>query len=155
MNRVILHPRAREALLEHVSGAHPRGVCGLLIGVRAVEEARVTRALACPNVAAVDRETSFAISPRAVINVRRALRGTADTVLGFYHSFANAAAVPSTADEGSIRRWPETVWLIAPVLAGETQSMRAWWLDGVEAAVRELEVQTRSAPLRHLVSCPE
>jgi proteasome lid subunit RPN8/RPN11 len=103
---------------------------------------RVSRALPCPNVAAPEERTHrFVIDPRAVLNVRRSLRNTKETIVGFYHSHPDVAAEPSRTDMEYIRLWPETVWLIVPVDAGSAGEPRAWWLDEVDdPAARELRV---------------
>ena len=102
-----------------------------------VSGVRVTRALPCPNVAPREEQAHFfALDPRAVVNVRRSLRNTAESIVGFYHSHPDAAAQPSAADMEYIRLWPETVWLIVPVAAGEPGEPRAWWLDEAAAVAR-------------------
>ncbi len=142
--RIAAATRAR--LLDHAAGGYPLEVCGLLIGVGEADGTalRVTRVLPCPNVApAAERRTRFAIEPRVVINVRRALRGTPEQILGFYHSHPDAAAEPSATDMEYVRLWPETVWLIVPVAGGAAGPPRAWWLDGADAAApRELGLRT-------------
>lgn len=156
MTEVTLLEGAHDALLAHASRAYPREACGLLIGVLAENEARVTRALPCPNIAdASERERGFMIDPGALLNVRRSLRGTDQTILGFYHSHADADATPSGTDLAHIRLWPETVWLITPVLSGQPYPPRAWWLDGLSTdEAREVAVR-RAAPAFTLAGCPE
>lgn len=156
MNGVTLSARAHTSVREHAATASPLEACGMLIGVADGDGVRVTRALACPNVAALEeRGHRFEIDPRAVINVRRALRGTAESVVGFYHSHPSAEAAPSASDMVSIRLWPETLWVIVPVQDGEAGEPRAWWLDEAGApAARELAVRVPPPPAR-LVACPE
>lgn len=148
----------RARLLDHAAGGYPLEVCGLLIGVGEDDGAalRVTRTLPCPNVAPADeRRRRFAIEPRAVINVQRALRGTSERILGFYHSHPDAAAEPSATDMNYVRLWPETVWLIVPVARGAAGLPRAWWLDGMDAAApRELALRT-VRPSSGPVPCPD
>lgn len=146
MTEVRIAAVQRARLLDHAAGGYPFEVCGMLIGVEEDDGAalRVTRTLPCPNVApAEERRRRFAIEPRVVINVRRALRGTPERILGFYHSHPDAAAEPSATDMEYVQLWPETVWLIVPVAGGAAQPPRAWWLDGADAAApRELTLRT-------------
>lgn len=156
MNRVTLVARANGTILEQLIGAYPYEGCGLLIGYHSGDGIRVTRALPCPNVAPVEeRSHRFSIDPRAFINVRKSLRGSSESVVGFFHSHPDAAAVPSKTDMEYLRLWPETVWLIVPVNAGHPGDPRAWWLDHTDdEAARELEVE--SLPVRTAVQiCPE
>ena len=157
MNRVSLPARLRESAADHGVGAYPFEACGLLIGYATEEGVQVTRALRCPNVAPRELQTHrFSIDPRVVINVRRSLRGTLESVVGFYHSHPDAPAAPSATDMEFIRLWPETVWLIVPLNAGVAGEARAWGLDEPESPLaREIEVRvqpTRSAPA---LACPE
>ena len=148
MKQVTLVGRVREAASDHAAGTYPFEGCGLLVGHVEEERVRVSRAVPCPNVAAPEERTHrFIIDPRAVLNVRRSLRGTSESIVGFYHSHPDAEAKPSRTDMEYIRLWPETVWLIVPVQGGEAGEPRAWWLDEADAPhARELKV--RVPPVR-------
>lgn len=105
---------------------------------------RATKAVPCPNVAPPrERRERFIIDPRAVLNIRRAVRATDRSIIGFYHSHPDAQARLSATDMEYVRLWPETVWIIVPVQRTGPQSPRAWWLEDAEGAVpRELVVNT-------------
>ena len=155
MTQLTLTGRAGEAALDHAATAYPFEGCGLLIGYLGEGDVRVTRALPCPNVAAREEQTHrFVIDPRAVLNVRRSLRNTAESVVGFYHSHPDAPAMPSTTDMEFIRLWPETVWLIVPVAGGEVGEPRAWWLDDVDSP-RPRELTVHVPPVPAAATCPE
>lgn len=156
MNQVSLPPKAKDAALDHAASAYPFEGCGLLVGYTGEDGIRVTRVVPCPNVAERSEQTHrFVIDPRAVLNVRRSLRNTAETIVGFYHSHPDAPAAPSKTDMEFIRLWPETVWMIVPVEGGAPGAPRAWWLDDVDAsAARELTLHV--PPVRSTVAtCPE
>jgi proteasome lid subunit RPN8/RPN11 len=157
VKRVSLTARALGVALEHAAATYPYEGCGLLIGYQAEDGARVTRALPCPNVAPQETRTHrFVIDPRAVLNVRRSLRGTSESVVGFFHSHPDVPAAPSATDMEYIRLWPETVWLIVPVARGEATAPRAWWLDEVDSTeARELEVETIPTRTVAVTVCPE
>jgi proteasome lid subunit RPN8/RPN11 len=157
VKQVTLTARARDAALDRGVTTYPFEGCGLLIGYLGEDGVRVTRSLACPNVAEKSLQTHrFVIDPRAVLNVRRSLRGTAETIVGFYHSHPDSPAAPSSTDMEFIRLWPETVWLIVPVRGGEAGEPRAWWLDDVEApSARELRVNVLAARAVAVTTCPD
>lgn len=156
VGEVVVGGPVRDALREHAGRAFPHEACGLLIGAVDGERVFITRALPCPNLAPVEeRHHRFTIDPRAVINVRRSLRGTPESIVGFYHSHTNGRAVPSALDLEHIRLWHETVWLIVPEgsPAGESP-VRAWWLDAGEQEVRELSYRVATLDVGR-VACPE
>lgn len=157
MRQVSLPARVLAAARDHAAGTYPYEGCGLLLGYPAEDGVRVSRLLPCPNVAPPERRAHFfVIDPRVVINVRRSLRGTPEQVVGFYHSHPDAAAAPSSEDMEYIRLWPETVWLIVPVAAGEPGEARAWWLDEVEdERARELGVEVIPVRTTAVTACPE
>jgi proteasome lid subunit RPN8/RPN11 len=156
MNQVQLAGRLREAIAAHAAADYPREACGLLVGHLAADGvARVTRVVRCPNRAETEAQTTrFLIDPGAVINVRRSLRGTAETIIGFYHSHPDRPAAPSASDLEYMRLWPRTVWLIAPVDAGIPHAVRVWLLDETDGpAPREMELVDPAPAAR--VGCPE
>jgi proteasome lid subunit RPN8/RPN11 len=157
VSRATLTARVRERVLEHAAATYPYEGCGLLIGYVGEDGPRVTRALPCPNVAAPETRTHrFSIDPRAVLNVRKSLRGSQETVIGFFHSHPDAPAAPSVTDMEYIRLWPETVWLIVPVFAGDATQPRAWWLDDAdEPQARELAVEVLPVRTAVMATCPE
>ena len=157
MKQVTLPARIRDAALDHAVGTYPYEACGLLIGYQGEDGVRVSRSVRCPNVAPREAQTHrFAIDPRAVLNVARSLKGTPESIVGFYHSHPDAPAAPSATDMEFIRLWPETVWLIAPVSGGHAGEPRAWWLDDVEdTAAREIAVRVQQVSTVAVAPCVE
>ena len=155
-HQVVVAGPVRDAVRGHAGRTFPQEACGLLIGRVEPEGVLVTRAVPCPNQAPVDeRHHRFSIDPRAVLNVRRTLRGTPESIVGFYHSHPDGRAVPSVLDLEHIRLWPETVWLIVPMLDGHAQAPgRAWWLDEGETEVRELSIRVAALGASRM-ACPE
>jgi proteasome lid subunit RPN8/RPN11 len=143
-------------LLDHAAGGYPLAVCGLLIGDNDGAALRVTRVVPCPNTAPpAQRRQRCAIDPRAVSNVRRALHGTPERVLGFYRSEPDGAAGTPVAGSEQVRPWPGAIWLVVPVARGDAGAPRAWWLDGAGAAgPRELAVRPFH-PSTGLAPCPD
>ncbi|MGH7475944.1 MAG: M67 family metallopeptidase [Longimicrobiales bacterium] len=139
-----LAARPLDALCADAAARYPEEACGLLLGQVAATELSITRAVACPNTApAEQRRRSFEIDPRAVLNLRRELRGTATAHVGFYHSHPDAEARPSERDLPYLLLWPETLWLIVPVEAGASGAARAWWVAGKAAGAEPIEVELR------------
>lgn len=155
VGQVVVAGPVRDALAGHAGRAFPHEACGMLIGRIEAQGVLVTRSVPCPNVAPVEeRRHRFTIDPRAVINVRRTLRGTSDSIVGFYHSHTDGRAVPSVLDLEHIRLWPETVWLIVPEGSDREHPVRAWWLDAGETEVRELAYRVSAVSSARFV-CPE
>lgn len=143
-------------LLDHAAGSYPLAVCGLLVGDDDGDALRVTRAIPCPNAAPpAERRQRCAIDPGAISNVRRALHGTPERVLGIYLSEAEGAAAPPGSGIEPVAPWPGSLWLIVPVVGGEAGTPRAWWLDGADAAsAREVAVRPFH-PSTGLAPCPD
>lgn len=154
---MILLAAARESAVRHAEKGYPQEACGLLIGRVDPDGVRVTRALPCPNVAEPsERERRFAIDPRVVLNVRRSLRGSSESIVGFFHSHPDHTAEPSALDREHIALWPETLWMIVPVAGGAPAEARVWWLDQSEdAEIRELPVRVVTPRVPALAGCPE
>lgn len=157
VDEVVVGGPVRDGLRGHAARAWPHEACGLLIGRVDGTHVFVTRALPCPNQAPLEeRHHRFSIDPRAVINVRRSLRGTGESIVGFYHSHTDGRAVPSALDLEHIRLWPETVWAIVPQTEGEGEPgpVRVWWLDDGAREVRELSYRVAALSTGRMV-CPD
>jgi len=116
-------------------------VCGILVGVIEKGLTRVRRIIPCGNIEPVERRRNrFSIDPREIIEVERILRGTAEEVVGFYHTHPFSDAVPSGVDLTFMELWPESFWLIvertAEIGGGR---MRVWvWDSNATQQVREV-----------------
>jgi proteasome lid subunit RPN8/RPN11 len=143
-----------DRIVEHAVASEPFEACGLLVGRREEEAVWITRSVPCPNVAPLEERTRrFQIEPRAILNVRRTLRGTSESIVGFYHAHPDGSSSPSALDLEYIRLWPETVWVIAALGAAPNPSPRAWWLDAEETEPRELPLRVSRNVAR--TACPE
>ena len=139
----------------HSESEYPLEACGLLVGSSDDGAFRVARSVPCLNAAEpAERRHRFTIDPRAVLNVDRVLRGTAERIVGFYHSHPDAEAELSATDLEHVRLWPATVWLIVPVRGGRAAAPRAWVLEDAPAtAPRELAVHEDVTPAG--AACPD
>lgn len=142
VNRVVLDPLPWEAIREHGVGGGGEEVCGVLVGRKEGAALWVTRIMEAANLAAPDeRGRRFLMDRRAVLDVQRALRGSGERLLGFYHSHPDGSSEPSALDRTYMVLWPGTAWLIVPVAGGvPAGAPRAWWVEENVAAARELEV---------------
>src|SRR3546814_383615 len=103
--------------------AFPRECCGLLIGAGE----HVTRIVAAANLdPAPDR---FELDPAVHLRVQRELRGTAERVIGHYHSHPNGLAEPSAVDLAAAAHDPRMLWLIAGC---DGRMLRVGWRGGGE-----------------------
>ncbi|MDX2145309.1 MAG: M67 family metallopeptidase [Rhodospirillaceae bacterium] len=114
----LILPRAvAEQLLAHARAEAPRECCGLLVG----QGLRVTRAVPTANIAA-EPTRRFEIDPQRQFDLLRAVRGTAEEVIGHYHSHPGAAPEPSAHDL-AMAHDPEAVWVIvSPDRPAETMA---------------------------------
>lgn len=101
--------------------AVPAEACGLLTGQWQGRNVLIRRAIASRNLAHDRRSDRFEIDPVLHIRLQRRLRGTAEAVVGVYHSHPSGDASPSKTDiaEAAYDGW---VWLIAAIRNGECNS---------------------------------
>ncbi len=93
--------------------AFPFECCGLLIG-HGRRTIQVTRLVPAPNLLAGEAPDRFELDPRIRIATERELRGSAERVVGHWHSHPNGSPRPSPTDLE--QAWePDLVWLIAAV----------------------------------------
>jgi proteasome lid subunit RPN8/RPN11 len=106
------------ALPRLAAAAMPREACGLLVGRAAADGVTVTGLAPSRNLAAA--EDAFEIDAALQLALQRQLRGTAEAVVGVWHSHPTGAPTPSARDvEGA---WEAGLaWLIT---AGEETA--AW-----------------------------
>jgi len=118
--RVILPDEVRLRILAHARQNPAAECCGLLIGT-GEEAVHIASAEAAENVAA-DPAARFEINPQRQFDVLRRLRGTAQRIIGHYHSHPGGPAAPSAHDR-AMAHDPEAVWLI---VAPETADVAAF-----------------------------
>lgn len=123
----------RRATLNAVTAAacaaYPEECCGLLIGAKEGDHWRIDEAVAAANVAPKPRHDRFEVDPALHLRLQRELRGTAQAVIGHYHSHPNGRAIPSAADlehaeDGGL------LWIIVAVSVAETAASAFQMEDG-------------------------
>ena len=103
---------ALSAIRAHAERESPRECCGLLVGASAA----IDEAIPARNLSA--NPSRYRIDPQDHITTNRRLRGTPRAVIGAYHSHPHSPAVPSERDLAEAH-YPEFVWLIVSLMAGE------------------------------------
>lgn len=111
--------------------ALPLEACGLLVGPDAD---RVSRVEPAANVAA-EPARRFEIDPRQLLALHRALRGSAERLIGHWHSHPLGPPVPSACDR-EMAFDPDMVWLLVAPADG---TARAWRV--VEGGFAEIPIE--------------
>ncbi|MDA5193006.1 M67 family metallopeptidase [Govanella unica] len=114
----------RQQIAEAAQAAFPQECCGLLIGT----DGRVNRVVAARNLRA--EPDRFELDPALHLKIQRELRGTAERVIGHYHSHPNGHALPSQVDLAEAYD-PGLVWVIAAT-DGQAVEIAAFEFDGTE-----------------------
>ena len=129
-----LPQRLTRRLIAEAQTAAPDEACGLLVGWRESDRVSATRTVQCENMAPRGtRTTRFSIDPRRLIEEERAIRGSKEEVVGFYHSHPASDPVPSLLDRTYMALWPEAVWVIVGAGSGRAcPAVRAWNLDSAD-----------------------
>jgi proteasome lid subunit RPN8/RPN11 len=113
----------RDTLSAAARAAFPHEVCGLLIGAG---EGTVVLSdlMVTPNIAA-DPARRFEIDPQVQFETLRRLRGTAQRIVGHFHSHPNGTATLSAHDL-AVAYDPDAIWVVIPVTAGAVGDARAF-----------------------------
>lgn len=133
------------AMQAWVEPAWPGEGCGLLIGARGPEGARITRIVEARNLAREAGTDRFEIDPRVYLAAERGLQ-PGEVMLGFFHSHPDCPEVPSETDRRFAEGWPGFVWLILRVEQGTSAGMRAWRLRTDAGGFDELRLRYDTTP---------
>jgi proteasome lid subunit RPN8/RPN11 len=126
---IVLSASQRAQIVSIAERAYPEECCGLLIG-RDDPTGRiiVARIVESRNVRTDRARDRFEIDPQVRITVERELRGSAERVVGHYHSHPDHPAHPSSTDL-EMAFEPSLVWLIVGVADGRAGDINAFRLD--------------------------
>ncbi len=92
----------------------------------------MTAAKRARNVVGENRQRRYVIDPMEQLRTEKALSGTGEAVLGYYHSHPNHPAEPSEFDRS--HAWPSYSYVILSIVDGKPADLRAWVLDGESSA---------------------
>jgi proteasome lid subunit RPN8/RPN11 len=117
----------RAAIAAHGEQTYPDECCGFLIGrtegdIKIVEEVR-----AATNVHEEGHARRYLVDPREQLQVEKSLRGTGQSVVGYYHSHPNVAAQPSEYDRA--HAWPFYSYVIISVRDGRCVELNSFTLS--------------------------
>jgi proteasome lid subunit RPN8/RPN11 len=122
-----------DEIRRHGEAAYPAECCGVLIG-REEGDAKVVVRLE----PAVNRRTDdphrYLIAPEDLLRLERALRGTGENIVGYYHSHPDHPARPSAFD--TEHAWPWYSYLIVRIDGGQGADMASWVLDEARPVMR-------------------
>jgi proteasome lid subunit RPN8/RPN11 len=114
----------RAQMIAHARDAYPDECCGLLVGVG-------SRIEQCVRVRNVDPRPAvrYAIDPAGHIALVRRLRGTAQSIVGCYHSHPAGPPAPSESDVAEAY-YPEFVWVIVSAHGPHAGEIAAFRIQG-------------------------
>ena len=139
MGDVVHMTRAvRDAVLGHARRALPNECCGLLIGVSAGADTRITRAWAARNLRRTP--TRYLIDPADHFAAIRAARRAGLAVVGAYHSHPASPPSPSATDA----READDTSLLYVIASPAPAEVRAYRLDA--GRFRRVELRMPVSP---------
>jgi len=143
--RLLIDDAQQAALSRHALDAYPSECCGLLIGGEAANgDLQIHEVVRSPNLDAAGGARAFEVDPALILAWHKKTRGTAQRILGHYHSHPDEPAQPSATDLA--RAWePGQVWLIMTVLGGLPDAGVIGPLVGPMVAFRYAESGTERA----------
>lgn len=124
---IVLHHEHADAIRAHALADAPNECCGILAGVMEADRILVREVHPADNVWEGERTHRFLLDPRAQLRVQRDCRERGLSVVGFYHSHPEGAAVPSGFD--TELAWPEMSYVIVALRDGRFHELRSWQLD--------------------------
>ena len=124
---ILLTPTHVRAIEDHARATFPEECCGFLVG-NSGEPRRVRETRRATNVVKENRERRYVIDPREILEVDRALVGTGQDLLGFYHSHPDHPAAPSDFDLANAA-WTGYSYLILSIVDRNPNDLRSWLLD--------------------------
>lgn len=133
----------RQRISAAALAAYPGECCGLLVGRTTADGIIVTRIVPAANLR--PEPDRFELDPAVHLRLQRALRGTAERVVGHYHSHPNGRAEPSATDLAAAHD-PDLVWLIAGCDGAKVELAAFRLAGGAFAPIVTGPIVTRSSP---------
>ncbi len=127
-------------LENRVEAAYPLEACGLLLGNRHGDCARVARVTEGRNLCGADGRERFELDPVHLLWAYEQAENGGDQILGLWHSHPDRPAKPSVADlHGADAAWS---YLILSVNIEGAQAMRSWRIHEGRFMPEQLRVET-------------
>ncbi len=131
MTAVLLSRAALETIRHHGESSYPEECCGFLLTAPATNEngaeRRIARAEPITNRSEAPRNRRYLIAPDELRRFENSLEGSAESLVGFYHSHPDHPAAPSQFDQE--HAWPWYTYLVLAVQAGEAGDFATFELD--------------------------
>lgn len=139
---ILITPEHLKTIADAAEAAFPAECCGLLVGRGALpRRLTVTRVIPAANLLAEAGCDRFELDPRARFEAMRQCEGTAERIIGHYHSHPDGSAHPSPTDLACAHE-PDLAWIIAGVAHGQMIQTQAWRLDPRRRAFRQISIRT-------------
>jgi len=133
----------RQIIEKAADSSYPRECCGLLAGrVDNNGNFQITRISESENVATSNTYERFEVDPKVRFDLMKMLEDSDEGIIGHYHSHPDSKAVPSAYDLEMVFE-PDLIWIIASVIQGKTDDIRAYAYDEGNKAFLEMELLTR------------
>jgi proteasome lid subunit RPN8/RPN11 len=139
---LILRASHRQQMARHARDAYPGECCGVLLGTRREGAVWVSSVHAADNRCADAERDRYEIDPRAILGLDHAAAEQGQAVVGFYHSHPDHPPRPSAAD--AAQAWPEYMYVIMAVAAGEDTELTAWVFDEERKVFTEHPIRVRA-----------
>lgn len=150
MRSVVLPTALADEMKVHALAAYPDECCGFLIGRFSDTDGETERTIfaleRARNEFRGERRRRFLILPEELREVERRREGSAEAVVGFYHSHPDHPARPSQYDQD--HAWPWYSYLVIAVTAGEADGLGAFELDPDSSTFREVPLRLVAEPAR-------
>ncbi len=126
-----------ELIKAHAVSDYPNECSGLIVG----DYSQRTAAKLFPvkNVHGETTRTRYLVDPKVYLQIEKQARAEGHEVIGIYHSHPDVAAQPSDYDRD--HAWPSYTYVIASVVHGRVDHVRAWLLRDDRTGFDEEKLQ--------------
>ncbi|MBL8482587.1 MAG: M67 family metallopeptidase [Rhodocyclaceae bacterium] len=138
MYQLVLPPAQRADLENWARAGYPLEVCGLLLGRRVGDGARVERVRSARNLSVDRAHDRFELDPLDFLPIDAEARESGREILGVWHTHPDHPARPSETDRAAA--WPGWSYVILSVAQDGVRDVRSWRLEQgefVEEAVAD------------------
>ncbi len=126
-----------ELIKSHAVSDYPNECSGLIVGN--FVDRTAAKLFPAKNVHGETTRTRYRIDPREYLQIEKEARAKGQDVIGIYHSHPDVAAEPSQYDRD--HAWPFYTYVIASVLHGRVDHVRAWTLREDRSGFEEEKLQ--------------
>ena len=139
----MLSDLAVDAADESALSAYPEECCGFLLGRVSDTYREVNEVREAGNIRENRRERRYRIEPLELMRLEEEIEGSAQDLLGFYHSHPNHPPNPSEYDRE--HAWPWYTYVILSINENAEGELTAWKLKDDREAFDELHVVEKNS----------